>query len=170
VRYVINTHHHSDHSGGLRYMMAEGITILTHNSARGYYEKVYNSVHTLGQDALAQKSPKPALKVETFGDRKVISDAMNTIEIHRVEDSTHAEGMVIVYLPKQKAVLEADEFNVGGAPPTAPPDTVNPYHSNMLANFERLRLDIDRIVPVHLPGDGRKVTMAELRTMAGRAN
>lgn len=170
VRYVINTHHHSDHSGGLRYYMAEGITILTHNSAKGYYEKVYHGIHTMGQDALSQKNPKPPLKVETFGDRKIISDAMNTVEIHRVQGSTHAESMAVVYLPKQKVLLEADEFNVGAAPPATPPATVNPYHSNLLANIERLRLEVDRIIPVHLPGDGRKVTMAELRMMAGRPN
>jgi hypothetical protein len=38
----------------------------------------------------------------------------------------------------------------------------------MVANIERLKLDVDRIIPIHLPGDNRKVTMAELRTAAGK--
>jgi hypothetical protein len=72
-----------------------------------------------------------------------------------------------VYLPKQKVLLEADEFNVGAA--NAPtPNPINPYHTNLLANIERLHLDVDRIIPVHLPNDGRKVTMAELYTAAGK--
>jgi hypothetical protein len=75
--------------------------------------------------------------------------------------------MLIIYLPKQKVLLEADEFNVGAA--NAPtPEKPNPYHVNLLDNIERLHLDVDRIVPVHLPNDGRKVTMAELHTAAGK--
>ncbi len=170
IRYVINTHHHSDHSGGLREYMAEGVTIMTHSVNKNYMQKVHDGVHTLGQDNLAKMNPKPALKIETFGDRKVITDAMNTIEIHKVANSTHAEGMVMIYLPKQKVLLEADEFNVAGQAPTTSPNPPNPYHVNMLANIERLKLDVDRIIPVHLPGDDRKVTMAELRIMAGHPN
>ncbi len=57
--------------------------------------------------------------------------------------------------------------NVGQA--NAPtPASINPYHTNLLANIERLKLDVDRIIPIHLPGDNRKITMAELHTAAGR--
>ena len=123
--------------------------------------------HTLAPDTLSQKTPQPKIKIETMADMKVLTDGEHTIDLYHLEGSTHAMGMIIAYLPKQKVLLEADEFNVGQA--NAPkPETVNPYHSNLVANIERLKLDVDRIIPIHLPGDNRKVTMAELRTAAGK--
>jgi glyoxylase-like metal-dependent hydrolase (beta-lactamase superfamily II) len=114
-------------------------------------------------------SPQPKIKIETMTEKKVITDGEHTIELFHVQGSTHNEGMIIAYLPKQKVLLEADEFNVG--PANAPtPASINPYHTNLLANIERLKLDVDRIIPVHLPGDNRKVTMAELYTAAGKRN
>jgi glyoxylase-like metal-dependent hydrolase (beta-lactamase superfamily II) len=35
---VINTHHHSDHSGGLRTFVAEGAGIITHETDKAFYE------------------------------------------------------------------------------------------------------------------------------------
>jgi Metallo-beta-lactamase superfamily len=38
IRYLVNTHHHFDHSGGLRAYVAEGATIVTHQGNRAFYE------------------------------------------------------------------------------------------------------------------------------------
>jgi hypothetical protein len=53
---------------------------------------------------------------------------------------------------------------------TAPPATINNYQTNLMANIERLHLDIDRIIPIHLPGDNRKVALSELKMEIGKAN
>ena len=167
IRYVINTHTHFDHSGGLRAFVAEGATIITHQANESYYQKIFTNPHTLVPDKLSQMNPQPKLKIETMGDMKVLTDGEHTINLYLVEGSTHAMGMIMAYLPKQKVLIEADEFNVGQA--NAPtPASINPYHTNLLANIERLKLDVDRIIPIHLPGDNRKVTMAELHTAAGK--
>ena len=167
IRYVINTHAHFDHSGGLRAFVAEGATIITYKANKPYYEKIFKYPHTLVPDTLSQKTPQPKVKIETMNEKKVLTDGEHTIELYHLENSTHDLGMIIAYLPKQKVLLEADEFNVGQANAPAPA-TPNPYHTNLLANIERLHLDVDRIIPVHLPNDNRKVTMTELRTAAGK--
>jgi glyoxylase-like metal-dependent hydrolase (beta-lactamase superfamily II) len=169
IKYVINTHAHFDHSGGLRAFVAEGATIITHQVNKAYYEKIFKDPHTLVPDKLSQMSPQPKVKIETMTEKRVLTDGQHVIDLYHVQGSTHNEGMIIAYLPKEKVLLEADEFNVGAA--NAPtPANINPYHTNLLANIERLKLDVDRIIPVHLPGDNRKVTMAELYTAAGKKN
>jgi glyoxylase-like metal-dependent hydrolase (beta-lactamase superfamily II) len=168
IRYVVNTHTHFDHSGGLRAFVAEGATIVTHKDNQTFYEKVFKNPHTLVPDTLSKMNPQPPVKIEAVGDMKTITDGEHTINLYHLEGSTHAMGTLIVYLPKQKILVEADEFNVGAA--NAPtPATINPYQTNLLANIERLKLDVDRIIPIHLPNDGRKVAMAELYTAAGKA-
>ena len=39
---------------------------------------------------------------------------------------------------------------------------------NLLDNINRLKLNVETIIPVHYPADGRKVTMAELRRAVGQ--
>jgi glyoxylase-like metal-dependent hydrolase (beta-lactamase superfamily II) len=169
IKYVINTHAHFDHAGGLRAFVAEGSTIVTHQVNKNYYEKTFKDPHTLVPDKLSQMNPQPKIKIETVTEKKFMTDGEHTIDIYHVQGSTHSEGMLIAYLPKQKILIEADEFNVGQA--NAPtPANINPYQTNLLANIERLKLEVDRIIPVHLPNDGRKVTMAELYTAAGKKN
>ncbi|MEO5922855.1 MAG: MBL fold metallo-hydrolase [Bryobacteraceae bacterium] len=168
IRYVINTHFHFDHTGGLRAAVAEGITILTHEVNRGLYESVMANPHKLIPDVLEMKSPRPKAKVEYVGDKHVFTDGTHTIETYHLEGSTHNDGMLIVYLPQQKILLNGDEFNVNGQAPREPVANPNGYQVNLQNQVDRLKLDIQRHIPVHLPGDARKVTAQELRFMAGR--
>jgi len=170
IKYVINTHAHFDHSQGLRDFVAEGATIITHQANKGYFEKVLANPHTLVPDNLQKKNPKPKIKVEYAGDKKVMTDGEHVIELHHLINSTHSSNMLIVYLPKQKVLVEADEFNVLNPVPTAPVPNPNQYQVNLLANIERLKLDVDRIIPIHLPNpQTRKVPLAELKFAAGKS-
>jgi glyoxylase-like metal-dependent hydrolase (beta-lactamase superfamily II) len=167
IRYVVNTHFHFDHTGGLRAAVANGITIITHQNNKGLYEDVMANSHALIPDELQMKSPRPKAKVEYVGDKKVYTDGEHTVEIYHVEGSSHNNGMLMIYLPKQKILINADEFNVGGQAPTAPVAMPNSYQVNFLKEVERRKLEVDRHIPIHLPNGNRKVTQQELRYMAG---
>lgn len=170
IKYVINTHTHFDHSQGLRDFVAEGATIITNQGNKGYFEKVLANPHTLVPDNLQKKNAKPKIKVEYAGDTKKITDGEHEIDLYKVMNSTHNSAMLMVYLPKQKALIEADEFNVLNPTPTAPVASPNQYQINLLANIERLKLDVDRIIPIHLPNPAtRKVTLQELKFSAGKS-
>jgi len=171
IKYVINTHAHFDHSQGLRDFVAEGATIITNQGNKGYFEKVLANPHTLVPDNLQKKNPKPKIKVEYVGDMKKITDGTQEIDLYKVLNSTHNNAMLMAYLPKQKILIEADEFNVLGNPaPTTPAANPNQYQVNLLANIERLNLDVDRIIPIHLPTPAtRKVTLTELKLAAGKS-
>jgi glyoxylase-like metal-dependent hydrolase (beta-lactamase superfamily II) len=168
IRYVINTHFHFDHTGGLRAAVAAGITIVTHQGNKGLFEKVMANPHKLIPDRLEMTTPRPVAKVEYVGDKHVFTDGTHTIETYRVEGSSHSDANLVVWLPQQKILLNGDEFNVGAAEPTAPVDNPNSYQVNLYNQVRRLGLDVERHIPVHLPGGNRKVPALELQYMAGQ--
>ena len=166
IRYVINTHGHFDHSSGLRAFIAEGATIITHQQNKAYYEKIFAQPHTLNPDK--QEQAKKKLNIETMTDKKVLTDGNHVTELHRLQNSLHNEGLIVAYLPKEKILVEADAFN----PPAQAnaPATPNPNNFNLVENLNRLKLDVETIIPIHYPADSRKVTLAELTRIVGRSN
>jgi glyoxylase-like metal-dependent hydrolase (beta-lactamase superfamily II) len=166
IRYVINTHSHFDHAGGLRAFVAEGSTILTHESNKAYLEKVLSLPHTLNPDKAQSSGKKPI--VEGMGDKKVLTDGTHVIELYRLQNFLHHDGMIVAYLPKEKAILEADGYNPQPANAT-PPNPPSPYTLSLADNIQRLKLNVERIIPVHYPADNRVVMLAELNRWLGRA-
>ena len=168
IKYVVNTHHHFDHSGGLRAYVAEGAIVVTQQINKPYYEKIWANPHTIAPDKLSQNPKKP--KFETVGEKKIMTDGNHVIELYHQQNYGHNDGMLLVYLPKEKVLLEADGFNPPAQPLTQTPATISPYTANLEANIERLHLDVERIIPVHYPADNRKVMNAELLTAVGKSN
>jgi glyoxylase-like metal-dependent hydrolase (beta-lactamase superfamily II) len=165
VTYVVNTHSHIDHSSGLRAAVAEGATILTHQVNKAYLEKTLSVPHTLNPDAAQKNGKKPV--VETVGEKKVLTDGTHVVELYHLQSFGHHDGMLIAYFPKEKILLEADGYNPQAATAT-PPSPASPYTLSLVDNIQRLKLDVQRIVPVHYPTDNRAVTMAELTKWVGR--
>src|SRR5437870_11759261 len=50
IRYVIATHHHFDHAGGLRAIAAEGIPIIAHDVNKSFLEKAFAAPATIRPD------------------------------------------------------------------------------------------------------------------------
>ncbi len=161
IRYVVNTHHHFDHSGGLRAFAADGAAIVTHKINVPFYQKAYGGTYRIRPDSLA-KAKKPVKFVATE-DRHVLTDGSRTIELHRLVGNAHNDGLLIGYLPKEKVMIVADAFS----PRTmlkGPAKRVNPFTANLWRNLERLKLDIETIVPIH----GEKVGFEQMRFAAGQ--
>ena len=160
IRFLINSHVHFDHSGGLRTWVDEGATIVTHQLNRPYYEQAWAAPRTLNPDRLA-KSKKSAT-FETFTDKHVLTDGKRTIEVHAIAGNGHNDAFAMVYLPTEKILIEVDAY----APPAAnaPMPTVpSPFAVNLHDNIQRLKLDVRQIAPLH----GRVATLAELRSFIG---
>jgi glyoxylase-like metal-dependent hydrolase (beta-lactamase superfamily II) len=167
IRYVVNTHAHYDHSSGLRTFMAEGATIITHQANKQFLEKVGTLPHTLNPDKLAQTKRKPS--IETMTEKKVLTDGNHVIELYHMTNILHHDGLIMAYLPKEKVLLEADAYNPQPAN-AAPPSPPSPYTLALVENIDRLKLDVNRIIPVHYPADNRVVTRAELMRWVGKAS
>lgn len=163
---LVNTHAHFDHLGGVRAYVAEGATIVTHEKNKAYYEKIWSNPHTLVPDRLAQHPLKAKFKL--VKDELTLSDGDHVVQLYRQQNLGHHEGMLFAYLPKEKILIEADSFNPPAAPLTQTPAVINPNNQSLADNIDRLHLDVQRIVPIHLPADGRQVTLAELHTAIGK--
>jgi len=145
IRYVVNTHQHFDHSGGIRGYVAAGIPIVTHEKNKPYWERVLKNPFTLEPDRLARAGRSPA--IETVGEKRVLSDSSMTLELHHLQGNLHDETLLVAYLPKQKLLVQADAFHPrpGAKPLAAPP----PFTINLVQNIRRLKLDVDRVVHLH---------------------
>jgi glyoxylase-like metal-dependent hydrolase (beta-lactamase superfamily II) len=167
ITQVVNTHSHVDHSSGLRAAVSEGATILTFQLNKAYLEKTLNLPHTLTPDKAQQNGKKPS--VEAVGEKRVLTDGTRVVELHHMQNFGHHDGMLLAYFPKEKVLLEADAYNPQAATAT-PPSPASPYTLSLLDHIRRLKLDVQRIIPVHYPADNRVVTVAEVTKWVGRTS
>lgn len=160
VGTVIATHHHFDHVGGLRYAAAEGAKLMVSSLALPFYEKVFANPNTIHPDQLAKSGRKPILVGVDEG--TVLSDDTQKIEIYEVRESSHSRGLLMVYVPKDRILIEADEFQI---PPGAAALPL-PIGSeiNLVENLNRLKLQVDTILPLH----SHALTGRELRVRTER--
>ena len=162
VRTVINSHHHFDHAGGLRAAAASGAALVTSALAKPYFEKVFANPNGIAPDALA-RSGRSALNIIGVDGHLALNDGTRRIEVYEMQGSVHAVGFLMVYLPNERLLIEADAYTPG-PPGSAPPPVVNANNQNLVSNIERLGLAVDRILPLH----GRVVPMGELLAQIGR--
>jgi glyoxylase-like metal-dependent hydrolase (beta-lactamase superfamily II) len=106
--------------------------------------------------------------IETMKDKKVLTDGNHVIELYHMDGNGHNAGLISVYLPKEKVLLQADLYNPPAAPNAPVPMPISPYTQSLMTNIARLKLDVQRVVPVHYPADSRQVTAAELNRAAGQ--
>ncbi len=158
IKYIVTTHFHDDHSGGVRTYLGEGATLITTPGNRGYFEKMSQAVRTIAPDALTLK-PRPQPAIETVQNMKrVFTDDAHTVEIYDIGPGPHTKEMLIVYLPKEKIVFQGDLLNL----PQAGTTMITPGNETTAHFADRLKalgLNVEKIVAVH----GRIGTMDDLR-------
>jgi glyoxylase-like metal-dependent hydrolase (beta-lactamase superfamily II) len=146
IKYLINTHHHFDHAAGIRAYAAEGVTIVTHEINRPYYERAAANTWQLAPDRLAKSKKRPVF--QTMGDNMVLTDGARSVELYQIVGNSHHDGIIMAYLRKEKILIEADVFSPGPAG-AEPPKVPNPQSVNLEANVRRLNIDVDRILSIH---------------------
>jgi glyoxylase-like metal-dependent hydrolase (beta-lactamase superfamily II) len=152
LTHVVNSHHHFDHSGGIRAAVSEGLTVITHQGNSAFIEEVVKRPHTRVPDALS-KNPKP-LKIETVAGEKVITDGTMTVHLYDAP-SEHSETMLMAYLPRERALVVIDLYEPGEA--------VHMFAARFLEDLKKRNLRVERIVPLH----GKIVPYSQLVKDAG---
>jgi glyoxylase-like metal-dependent hydrolase (beta-lactamase superfamily II) len=154
IRYVIPTHHHLDHSGGIRGFMAEGAVVVTPMIAAEFYTRVAKAPHTLRPDSLEKN--RRAVVIESYTGRRMLTDGNRQVEIYPLPTS-HAEDLQVVYLPREKIVIEADHVS-----PRKNQIRPGPRVDEFFQEIEKLKLDITTIAGIH----GDTADMQALRAAA----
>jgi glyoxylase-like metal-dependent hydrolase (beta-lactamase superfamily II) len=143
IRYVVNTHHHYDHAGGLRGYGAEDAFIVTSQTNYDYYEALGLALHPvqLEPDRLA-RFPRQVHYVRVQEHHTIADSAGKKMEIYHVQDQEHSEDMLMAYLPAEKILVEADLFEAGQTAPTE-------RSMALLYNIQRVSIEPTRIVSIH---------------------
>jgi glyoxylase-like metal-dependent hydrolase (beta-lactamase superfamily II) len=156
VRYIVPTHHHDDHTGGLRTYIAEGITVLTTPGNRAYVERMARGTRTLEPDLQSER--QAPLKLETTrGAKTVLSDGEQTLEIIDIGPGPHADEMLVAWLPREKLVFQGDLLN---RPADGRPRAGNLTTRHFADWLKASGLPVERIAGVH----GPVATMQDLET------
>jgi glyoxylase-like metal-dependent hydrolase (beta-lactamase superfamily II) len=163
IRFVVNTHLHFDHSGGLRTYVDEGATVVTHQANQAFYEKAWSGPRTIIGDRLSKSGKKWTFQGVT--DRSVLQGAGNrTIELHVLRGNPHNEQTLIAWLPADKILFQSDMMNPPAPDAPVPPPT--PALTNFYDTLQKLNIQPAQIVGGH---GARIATMADLQTVAGKA-
>ncbi|MGH9972026.1 MAG: MBL fold metallo-hydrolase [Pyrinomonadaceae bacterium] len=157
IKYLVLTHHHSDHAGGFREYVAEGTTIVTTASNKNFLERVAAIPSSLLSSA--QKSRTPTF--ETIDKKRVFSDDKHVVELYDIGPNPHANEMLVAYLPKEKILFQADLLNPAANGTIAIAQDVTVSFAEKL---QQLGLEVEKIYGVH----GRVATPEELRTSIER--
>jgi len=136
---VVMTHHHFDHTAGLRAAISEGLTVITQSGNKAFVETMASRSHSRQPDALTRNA-RPAT-VEVVDDDRVLKDSTMEMDLYHVNGSPHSDTMLMAYIPKARALVEVDVFSPGAA--------VQPYAANLIENLAARKLRVDRIVPLH---------------------
>jgi glyoxylase-like metal-dependent hydrolase (beta-lactamase superfamily II) len=158
IRYVMNTHPHSDHTGGLPSLVAEGATIITQRNNVAFLEKALNTPRTLLNDTLARR-PTPA-RFEAVAEKRVYSDGTRVVEMYHVSPVPHSNGQMIAYIPKERVLFQGD-FSLPAAGQPA-----NDHVRALVPILEKLNLNFDRYINVH--ASAAPQTKADLWAAVGK--
>ena len=160
IRFIVPTHHHWDHLGGLRAYVHEGATVITHESNKPYFQEVLRAgLWTLEPDRYSLHPPEEWSEgyiFETLNAKYVLADRTRTMEIHTVQGGGHAAGMLMAYLPSEQIVVQADLHSSTSQAPNANTRALQ-------RNLQRLDLDVETIVGIH----GSPVPMSQFAEFVG---
>jgi glyoxylase-like metal-dependent hydrolase (beta-lactamase superfamily II) len=133
IRYLITSHPHSDHTGGVVPFIRNGTTILTHENNVAFLTRIFGNPRTL-----LGEQPLDAT-IEGVGDMMVLEDDTNRLELYHIPNG-HTDGMLVALHPGTGVLMQAD-FTLT--------TEENPFVVELAEQVEALGLEFDQYIGVH---------------------
>ena len=161
IRFVVNSHPHFDHAGGLGAAVAEGATILTHRNNEPVLERLLAGPRTLQGDSLAKVTPRRTDVVRAVGDRDVRKGSNGKV-VELVSDSQRAQQRPAGGLPAgREDAVDGRHHRRESHPGAARRGQVGGRdHRSAQARFQRLD-------SAHPPNPDKPLTKADVLAAAG---
>ncbi len=166
IRFLVNSHQHFDHIGGIRTYLHIGATIVTQRRNIAFLNRdVLNyRARTVLPDMVSLWPPTELAEgynYESFNENYVITDGSRIMQVFYVQPLRHVEGMAMAYLPAERILMQANLFDTHEAPPATP----SPAMTSLYQMTRSLNLDVATIAPVH----GRPVPFSAFIKAMGAA-
>ena len=154
VRQAVMTHHHWDHSGGIREYLAAGIAVVAHERNIPFVRQIAAARKTVAPDELSRRPRAPI--VTAVRDSLVIGGGEGRVVLYRMSTS-HAEGLLAAYVPAHRILFTSDVLS--------PAPMLAQLGSAEVVAFARLRgISVDRFAGGH----GGVAAWADIERAAGR--
>ncbi len=142
ITHVLATHHHDDHSSGLRAFVAVGAQVIVHEAIAPYYRQIFRNPSTITPDQLAQEPVAANIVTVPAGGSITLPDSTNAVGAYSLE-TTHAADMLLFYVPSAKVAFSSDLYNPG-----LPPVGIGPQELYRSIT-DTHSLDVDTVVGGH---------------------
>jgi glyoxylase-like metal-dependent hydrolase (beta-lactamase superfamily II) len=157
VSEVVSTHHHWDHTGGIRAALAAGLPVTTHRRNVEFVRSIGTAPKTVAPDALSRQRRVPS--VRPVDDSLAVGAGAGRIVLYRLP-TVHAEGVLAAYHPSSRILFTSDVVS-----PTTTASIPALGASELIAAARTRGLTVDR----YAGGHGVVVGWADLeRAAAGR--
>ena len=154
VRLVVNTHHHWDHAGGLRTVLARGVPVATHARNVAFVRGIGAARKTVAPDALSRGARMPA--VRGVADTMTVGSGDSRVVLVTLP-SVHAEGILAAWVPKARILFVSDVLTPG-------PQLAAAGSAEVAALARARGFSIDRVAGGH----GGVAAWADVERAAGR--
>lgn len=141
IRWVVSTHHHFDHAGGVPTALASGAALVTTPGNVAFFRRAMTAPRTLAGGSQSDRSPE----IHSVEDAWAIPGGSPEIEVLRVEPNEHAAEMIAVYLPESGLLFQGDLVRF----PLAANELYRPQASSLVELIAAHGLAVDRISGVH---------------------
>jgi glyoxylase-like metal-dependent hydrolase (beta-lactamase superfamily II) len=145
IKYAAVTHHHYDHTGGVRTLASYGANVVVEKGHEPELRMIMETPHTNPPDPLEtkRKAGQTVGALEVYEKKMVISDGGQTLELYAITGIPHVDPKVIAFVPTSGVLFQSDLFFPGlGAP--ASPDAVQ-----LLKSVRELKLRVTTNVGGH---------------------
>jgi glyoxylase-like metal-dependent hydrolase (beta-lactamase superfamily II) len=149
VRFVVVSHHHGDHLGGLRAFAGPGVTVLAAPGDVSAVRRALEAPHTLAPDRWSGDGRR--VRVEAVTGRRVIGDGGRELEVWRVGENPHTSDNLFAWLARERVLIQGDLFYYEESAPFPPSgrETMNRFFARWL---ETRGLAPRAVYGVHYPG------------------